>query len=65
MLEGVVVSKTGIPGGGQVRALTDKRSCLHCSPDGQLLVAPAGCIERNGEDVLNTTYVFTRNCLSK
>ena len=36
-----------------------------CSPDGMFLVAPAGCIERNGEEALNTTYIFTRNCLTK
>ena len=38
---------------------------LTFTPDGQLLIVPAGCIEQSGETTINTTYVFTRSSLSK
>ncbi|XP_064618351.1 chromatin assembly factor 1 subunit B-like [Liolophura sinensis] len=37
---------------------------LNFSPDGELLVTPAGCFEQ-GEKLLNCTYVFTRQGFSK
>ncbi|XP_062982708.1 chromatin assembly factor 1 subunit B isoform X2 [Elgaria multicarinata webbii] len=37
---------------------------LTFTPDGSLLLAPAGCVE-SGENVTNTTYVFSRNNLKR
>lgn len=37
---------------------------LTFSPDGQLLVVPAGCLETS-EKAVNTTYVFTKASLGK
>ncbi|KAL5010500.1 hypothetical protein ScPMuIL_012805 [Solemya velum] len=37
---------------------------LSFSPNGELLLVPSGCVEQ-GDKVTNTTYIFTRNCLSK
>ena len=36
---------------------------LTFTPDGELLIVPAGCVE--GETVVNATFVFTRKCLTK
>lgn len=36
---------------------------LTFSPDGELLIVPAGLVE--AEPVTNSTFVFTRNCLNK
>lgn len=36
---------------------------LTFSPDGELLIVPAGLVET--EPVRNSTFVFTRNCLNK
>ena len=36
---------------------------LTFSPDGELLIVPAGLVE--AESVTNATFVFTRNCFSK
>ena len=40
---------------------------LSFSPDGQILVVPAGCIEgsQSVETISSTTYVFSRSNLSK
>ena len=39
---------------------------LSFSPDGQLLVVPAGCLEKDGDqDASNTTFVFARTNLNK
>ncbi|XP_050390036.1 chromatin assembly factor 1 subunit B [Patella vulgata] len=37
---------------------------LSFTPDGQLLITPAGCIER-GEKVINSTHIFSRAAFSK
>ncbi|XP_025908836.1 chromatin assembly factor 1 subunit B [Nothoprocta perdicaria] len=37
---------------------------LSFTPDGSSLLAPAGCVE-SGENVTNTTYVFSRNNLKR
>ncbi|XP_072178503.1 chromatin assembly factor 1 subunit B-like [Diadema setosum] len=37
---------------------------LTFSPDGELLMVPAGCLEM-GESILNTTYVFSSSSFSK
>ncbi len=37
---------------------------LTFTPDGQLLLVPAGCIEQ-GDQVNNTTYVFSRASFTK
>ncbi|XP_067154924.1 chromatin assembly factor 1 subunit B isoform X2 [Apteryx mantelli] len=37
---------------------------LSFTPDGSLLLTPAGCVE-SGENVTNTTYVFSRNNLKR
>ncbi|XP_076857729.1 chromatin assembly factor 1 subunit B [Brachyhypopomus gauderio] len=37
---------------------------LTFTPDGSFLFAPAGCVE-TGENVTNTTYVFSRKCLKR
>ncbi|XP_064628393.1 chromatin assembly factor 1 subunit B-like isoform X2 [Lineus longissimus] len=37
---------------------------LEFSPDGQLLIAPAGCLE-DGDQIKNTTYIFARGAFSK
>ncbi|KAF7483761.1 chromatin assembly factor 1 subunit B [Marmota monax] len=37
---------------------------LSFTPDGSLLLAPAGCVE-SGENVMNTTYVFSRKNLKR
>ncbi|XP_063249662.1 chromatin assembly factor 1 subunit B [Prinia subflava] len=37
---------------------------LSFTPDGSYLLAPAGCVE-SGENVTNTTYVFSRNNLKR
>nr|XP_020645043.1 chromatin assembly factor 1 subunit B isoform X1 [Pogona vitticeps]XP_020645044.1 chromatin assembly factor 1 subunit B isoform X1 [Pogona vitticeps] len=37
---------------------------LSFTPDGSLLLAPAGCVE-SGENVTNTTYVFSRTNLKR
>ncbi|XP_074642956.1 chromatin assembly factor 1 subunit B-like [Tubulanus polymorphus] len=39
-----------------------RRLCF--SPDGELLITPAGCIE-SGDSVLNTSYIFTRGSFSR
>ena len=36
---------------------------LTFSPDGELLIVPAGLVE--AESVTNATFIFTRNCLTK
>ncbi|XP_053396041.1 chromatin assembly factor 1 subunit B-like [Mercenaria mercenaria] len=36
---------------------------LTFTPDGELLIVPAGCVE--ADPVTNATFVFARNCLSK
>ena len=39
---------------------------LSFSPDGQLLIVPAGCIEKGSStDLINTTFIFTRANISK
>uniref|UniRef100_A0A8C3KWH7 Chromatin assembly factor 1 subunit B n=1 Tax=Chrysolophus pictus TaxID=9089 RepID=A0A8C3KWH7_CHRPC len=37
---------------------------LSFTPDGSLLLTPAGCVE-SGENVTNTTYIFSRNNLKR
>uniref|UniRef100_A0A8C5MCY8 Chromatin assembly factor 1 subunit B n=1 Tax=Leptobrachium leishanense TaxID=445787 RepID=A0A8C5MCY8_9ANUR len=34
------------------------------TPDGSLLITPAGCVE-SGDSLVNTTYVFSRRCLKR
>ncbi|XP_060565552.1 chromatin assembly factor 1 subunit B-like [Ruditapes philippinarum] len=36
---------------------------LTFTPDGELLIVPAGCVE--ADPVTNATFIFTRHCLSK
>ena len=42
---------------------------LTFTPEGSLLIVPSGCLDRgqgeSNEDLVNTTYIFTRNHLSK
>lgn len=37
---------------------------LSFTPDGSLLLTPVGCVE-SGENVMNTTYVFSRKNLKR
>jgi len=38
---------------------------LDFSPDGQLLVVPAGCVEQGDGKLSNASFVFSRSCLTK
>lgn len=40
-----------------------RRLCF--SPDGEILIVPAGCMELGENKIINSTYLMSRHCLNK